>query len=592
MLRLCKGLTAPTFEEGKNMRYRTYCMRLGIALAAASMLATTAFAQTCVQDEYNSFNGTHKTLSCTANDVSLAGVQPGSINVFTGGIGDKCVTGGTFSFTANFNIKTSSSSARSNIGVFFAGGSQTEAKTGTCSSAILSEQHACGVVNGVSTATCGSTQYEELDQSINGETPGAFGCGDTSSSDGGGTGIQQSVLEVDNVTCPTTAPPCPSGIGLDGQTCMALNYCTSWYQPAKGMPVCESPTWSWVSAAVPGTSSKCSCGIVYVPVQPIQPAISVAKSCDIGSDTTANQTTCHAGAEGNDVTYTVTVTNTTPNPSVEGGVIIDQICDNQYGSIYRSSSAPSSLAACAAGAITSVTPTFDGCSTYDVTTTAATCTFTVTHGENLTVTDQATVYGHSDKSSSSTATPETTNTVTVDSTDAPTTVSTSVSIDAPNHACVTLPYTVTVQNTSSADESVTLATTGTFGITGYVPALNDSITFGDVTRTHGDAATSGAVTSTTCGQVSGGGVFSQTLAPGTGTAPTTDGGKYTCTFNGVICGTPTSTSVASCAAGLSTQTQIQPNLRGDDAAPNADTITVSAETFTANVCLVQSGSGS
>lgn len=575
------------------MRYRTNYMRLGIALAAASMLATTAFAQNdkCTQDAYNSFNGTHKTLSCTANDVSIAGVVPGTISVFSGGIAnsDKCVSGGTFSFTAEFNISTTSSSARSNIGVFFAGGSQTQAKTGQCSDAILSEPHPCAFVNGVATGTCGSSQYEELDQSINGETPGTFGCGDTASSDGGGTGIQQSVLEVDGVTCPTTAPPCPSGIGLDGQTCMALNYCTSWYQPAKGMPVCESPTWSWVPPAVPGTSSKCDCGIVYVPVQPVQPAISVAKSCDIGSDTTQNQTTCHAGAEGNNVTYTVTVTNATP--AGEGGVIIDQICDNQYGSIYRNSSAPSSLAACAAGAITTVTPTFNGCSTYDVTSVAATCTFTVTHGENLTVVDKATVYGHSDFTSSGTsAPPQDTNTVTVDSTDAPTTASTSLSIDAPNYACVTLPYTVTVQNTSAADESVTLAATGTFGVTGYVPALNDSITFGDITRTHGNSATSGSVTSTTCGQASGGGAFSQTLNPGTGTPPTTDGGKYTCTFNGVICGTPTSTSVANCAAGLSAQSQINPNLTGDDAAPNADTITVTAHTFTANVCLVQSGS--
>lgn len=575
------------------MTYRTHCTRLGIALAAAAMLATPVFGQNqlCIQDAYNYPSGT-KSLSCTANDVSIANVVPGTVTVFSGGVTgspDECLSGGTFSFTAEFNIKTTSSSARSNIGIFFAGGSQTQAKTGQCSDSILAPVHSCAVVNGVPTGSCGSNQYEELDTSINGETAANYGCGDTASSDGSGTGIQQSVLEVDGVTCPTTAVPCPTGIGLNNQTCMALNYCTGWYQPAKGMPVCSSPTWSWVQTAIPGTSSKCDCSVVYVPIQPVQPAISVAKNCNIGSDTTAGLTTCHAGAEGNTVKYTVTITNTTP--SGEGGVNIDQICDNQYGTIYRWSSAPSTLAACSAGAITSVTPTFGGCSTYDVKSTAAVCTFTVTHGENLSVVDKATVYAQSDLAANTPATPTDSNTVTVDSTDAPTTVSTSLSLGSPQYACVTLPFTVTVQNTSSADENVTLSTVGTYGATGYVPALLDTITFGDVTHTHGDSATSGSVTSTTCAPApGGGGSFSTILSSGTGTPPTTDGGKYTCTFNGVICGVPTGTAVTNCAAGLSAQSKITPNLTGDDAAPNADSITVSASTFTANVCLVQSGS--
>ena len=176
------------------MNSRTGCIKLAFALAAAAVVATPAFAQNqaCVQDAYNSFNGSNKNLSCTANDVSIARVESGSVHVFSGGLGDnsnKCIAGGTFSFTANFAISTNSSSARSNIGVYFAGGNQQQALTGSCSDAILSKPHACAFVNGVSQANCGSNEYEELDQSINGETAAAFGCGDTSSNDGSNTGI-------------------------------------------------------------------------------------------------------------------------------------------------------------------------------------------------------------------------------------------------------------------------------------------------------------------------------------------------------------------------------------------------------------------
>jgi hypothetical protein len=150
---------------------------------------------------------------------------------------------------------------------------------------------------------------------------------------------------------------------------------------------------------------------------------------------------------------------------------------------------------------------------------------------------------------------------------------------------------VTVQNTSSADESVTLATVSAFGQAGYVPALNDTKTFGDVTRTHGDAATQGSVTTTTCAPVpAGGGSFSTTLAYGTDGPPSTNGGTYSCGFSGVICGVPNSTNVANCADGLTAQAQITPHLTGDDAAPNADTITVTAHALNGNICLQSTGS--
>lgn len=603
------------------MNSRTGCIRAVFALVAAAVTATPAFATgTCVQDEYNSFNGTNKTLSCTANDVSLATAS--NVVVFQGGLNDgsnKCIAGSPFSFTANFAIKTTSSSARSNIGVFFAGAGQTQAKTGTCSSAILAPVHSCAVVNGVATGSCGSSEYEELDQSINGETAAAHGCGDTSSADGGGTGIQHSVLEVDNVTCPTstTAVTCPAGSGATG-SCLALNYCTSWYQPANGMPVCESPTWSWVGAAIPGTSSKCDCSIVYIPVQPITPSISVSKACNIGG---SDSTSCALGAEGGTVTYKVSITDSTP--AGQGGVILDQICDNRYGTVYRNSTLTTTqLAACDTSAADGIIGSIDSGSFACTNTTTvngqydiangqtAVCSFTVAHGENLSVTDTATVYTQSDTAANTPATPQPTNTVTVTSSDAPTTAKTSSSVEAaPGAACVTARFDVTVRNTSLADESVTLnSATG-------VPALNETKTpFGNISALSGDAHTNGSVLGTTCGVAVGspglgtlsgvnasttnGGAYPATLNSGTTavspatTPPTsTDGGTYSCKFDGVVCGTPAAITGTTCAYGLSTQISITPNLTGDDVSPApADVITVTANTLTANICLAITGS--
>src|SRR5262249_28263379 len=111
-------------------------------------------------------------------------------------------------------------------------------------------------------------------------------------------------------------------------------------------------------------------------------------------------TTCNLFPEGGQVTYTVTVTN----GSNFGNIVVDQVCDSAYGKIYRSSTAPSTLAQCAAGgqcaAPNNVPGT--GCATSttcnattlgDIATTG-TCTFTVTQDEALTVTDIVSISGH------------------------------------------------------------------------------------------------------------------------------------------------------------------------------------------------------
>ncbi len=561
------------------------------AMLAIGLSPAPAFAQNCLQDEYTAAGGGK--LQCTANDVSVAAVDPTSINIFSGGVGDKCLAGQSFSFTANFEILTTSKSSRSNIGIYFGTG-QSNALSGTCTNNIIAPQHSCAG----GSAMCGSVQYDELD-------PSPDNCGDTSSTDTSpqfGAGTEADVFEVDNVTCPVTG------------TSLSLPVCTSWQVPGKTI-LCQSPapSYPWEPAAIPGSPSKCSCGFVSIPVQPVQPAATVAKSCNTAGTSGTGQTFCDAAAEGGTVTYHVTITNTTP--SAEGGIVVDQICDSAYGNVFTVSGFAGT--ACPTGTVGTVITTT--CGATDIPNGGSTtCDFTASQGENASVTDSVTVQGHSDLSASAKFGPDTSNTVTVISGDAPTTAKTNKGLaPGPHFACVTLTYTATATNTSSADESLTLNPAN------GQPALNDSF-FGDITTTHGSASVAGSVTGTTCGvatsssgqgtlaNLSGAGAFPQTLAAGTGTPPTSNGGFYTCKFDGVICGTPgpivttpgvctsgtcsagnvgascstNSDCNVTCAEGLQNLDTVTANLTGDDP---EDTITQTENQFTANVCLVQSG---
>ncbi len=521
---------------------------IGFSAVPASAQSTTSTG-TCVQDEYNSLNGTNKTLSCTASDVTTAGIVPGSESVI-GGSGDKCLATSQFNFVATFEILTTSNKTRSNIGVYFGTG-QSNAISGTCSDEILAPQHPCP---GDPNKQCGNlyNSYEELDTSINGEpactgasTDTACGCGDSSSTDDKTpllSGYQEAVFEVDNVTCPLSAPPCPASAGEPaGTDCMALPVCTSWWQPTSTMPECLTSysAYSWRPQAVPGTSSKCSCNTLYIPIQPITPSITVAKSCNTTTSTRSNLTSCDEGygdVTSNNVTYHVTVTNT----SNIGGIIIDQICDNVYGTIYRSASFTG--ASCPTGSIggsgslisTTCTSSVPGDIAFGA---SESCDFVAHQNENLSETDTVSVYAHSDEQTTApiaiSPNPTTSNTVTVTSEDSPTTASTTKGLAGTEADCVTARYNVTVSNTSSADESISLS------------GLTDSV-YGDISSLHssGTAGTPGyvAVTGTTCGQPvpSGstpGGIGTLSAANGAGNFPSSvaPSGTYTCQFDGEFC---------------------------------------------------------
>jgi len=561
------------------------------ALLAMAILVAPAFAQNnCLKD-------VSRANSCTANDVSIAAVQSSSVNVYQGGIvgTNQCIEKGKFSFTATFEVKTTSSSTRSNIGIFFGTG-QNSALNGTCTNQILAPLHPCAFVNGVATATCGDSQYSEKDQSINGE-PGVqatqASCGDTASGDSStqfGAGTHAATLDVDNVTCPAAGSSCPAGSGITGP-CLQLPVCTSWYQPANGMPVCESPSetaptqsYPWVPAAIPGAPSKCTCGTLFVPVIPVTVAPKVAKACTTAltntapsfdfSGTTGSGTpnSCDAGAEGSQVTYTVAIKSTATLAG--NNTVVDQVCDSVYGNIFTVAgfagpACPKGAAgldgtatnvSCPPGGTTGIGPGA-----------TATCTFTATVGENLAgLTDTVSASGHSSLDSSSTFTNTQSNSVTVTSSDAPSSETTTKSLNSLVHGCATLRLAVDVHNSSRADETLTLS------------ALNDSVV-GDITSVHG------SVFGTTCGQPTtntNGGTLSGTA--GAGALPTTiaPGADYSCKFDAQICGDLTTITLPNppggTCLGLTETDKVTPTLAGDEG--TGETVTHTDNTLTENVC--------
>jgi hypothetical protein len=510
------------------MSCRTNCCKtlvLVTVLLAMAVLATPAFAQsnTCIQNEYNLQQGVSATgttgstkLNCTANDVRVAEVT-NIRDPQTGATLSSCIGGTTFSFIADFKIVTSSSQSRENIGLYIATNSTTQALTGSCVDNIISPQHQCtGAAAGI---LCGSDNYHSTD-------PAPDNCGDTSSNDVSptlGTGAEKVTLKIDNFSC--TAPA--------GSNQLVLPNCTSWQIPG-GTIECISPSPAFpypfngpggTPTAVPGTKSKCNCGVIPLAITVQSPSVTVKKTCNTVDNTqtpdfttsppTPNSCTIHP--EGGTVTYTVAVTNT----SNFGSIVVDQVCDSAYGNIFTVSgfSGP----ACAAGTVG--TSTGSTCGAMTVASGATqTCTFTADQAEELTVNNIASVRGHG--SANGIFGPSSSNQVTVVSNEAPTTGTITKTFVGNTAGCATVRYGVEVKNTSAAgtDETLTLS------------ALSDSA-FGSITTVHGSGNNS--VLGTTCNvATNASGLGTLSGSSGAGALPVTipvNNGTYTCQFDGQIC---------------------------------------------------------
>ena len=629
-----------------------------LVLLAVAFLPTPASAQvaqgTCLQDEFNVFNGDTSTtcaaspssvaLGCSAGDVSVSTVAPSSVhNITNPNLGASCFQNLPFDFVAEFEIVTTSRSSRSNVGLYFATlppcsatvttncnppepahsspGGTSGALCGKCSDNIISPRtatvggtspHLCPGTNFV----CGSDNYHELDGS-----PTTDNCGDTSSSDvstdfGNAKGAEGVVVEVTGMFCGGPTAPCVSD---PTKQCLVMNYCTSWQIPG-GVQTCSSTpgTWPYVDAATPPNGSKCNCSTVLLPITPISVTATAKKAFTTSittgpADFTGNVPTpnnCDAGIEGQAAaTYYVNIGATASGGS---SVIVDQICDTAYGTIYddglmNTATPPARVfPTCPAGSIGG-TLSSNSCSSGLTFTPPATgqCNFTAPAiGELKTVSDQVTASGHSSITQTSTFTTAQSNQVMVHSQDAPTSATATKSYVSTIAACATARLSVVVANTSAFDEQETLS------------ALSDTI-YGDLTSckgtTNGCTSTgNGNILGTTCGVTAGspglgtlsgvnatstscvasggtpptftscnGGALPATLPGGTGTVanPTsTNGGVYQCEFDVQFCGGLDANGCISAQPD-----SVNATLKGDETADTA--FTQSANTLHVTSCI-------
>jgi hypothetical protein len=536
---------------------RTDCCKknsLIVALFAVAILATSASAQTCLQNEYNQVN--KQKLNCTANDVRIAKVT-NIRDPLTGATLTSCINGALFDFIADFEIVTTSAQARENIGLYIASNSQTQALTGACVDNIISPQHPCHTGSSI---MCGSDNYHETDAPPD-------NCGDTSSSDNSttfGAGAEKVTLEIDNFLCQAPA----------GSNQVQLPNCTSWQIPGGTIQcVSASPSFPYPfdannkPEAIPGSPSKCNCGIIPLGVTVQNPSVAVTKACTTNATPGNTNTTCSITPEGGSVTYTVTV----DNQSNFGDIVVDQICDDQYGNIFTASGF---TPACPAGTIgTKGALVSTTCSALTVSKgTPQACTFTATQVEDVTVTDTVTIKGHG--ATAGTFGPSSSNSVTVVSHEADTTATVTKSVVSTTAGCATVRYGVDVQDTSAAgsDETVTLS------------ALNDSA-FGSITSVHD------SVLGTTCGiatNVSGLGTLSGSSGAGTLSTTIAVGGHYTCQFDAQFCGALTSITLpdASTCNGIKHSNKVT----GTEAGDESETVTESANTLTVYECFTSTSS--
>jgi hypothetical protein len=542
------------------------------ALLAMAILAAPALGQVgtlCMQSQYKA-DGNNQKLNCTANDVSIAFADNArDLNGVPYGPNNGCQAGSTFSFVADFHVVTTATQ-RENIGLYFetkGSGNAITGASGTCWDNIISPPHkvagdtVCLGSGATADATCtGAGTYEQLDASPD-------TCGDISTSDNN----QIITVEVDNAVCVA---------GANGM--LLLPNAVSWQQQG-GTLLCQSgPTnYPFSANAIPGAPSKCSHNDTFtVPIVVQSPQVSVSKTCDIGGGPLSS---CDFGAtvEGGNVTYTITVTNT----STFGSVTLDQICDSYYGNIATASgftpACGSGTGTPNSGSVTCVLPHTLAASGQAGN--SYSCQFQATQGESATVMDIATANGVG--TNGTTPFTGSSTQVTVKSGEAASTATITKSYNSTTAACATVRYQADVANTSGGDETVTMS-----GLT------DDGF---DLTKINTDANNSTSpVIGTTCGVATGRGSLTPVCDTvtthkctsgnvGTSCTQASDcalaggafaGTPYTCHFDAQFCGTPA--AIANEGNCISHKDTVTGTATGDE----AETVSVTAGTITVDEC--------
>jgi hypothetical protein len=466
---------------------------LGVLVVGGLLLgAQPASAQTCIQDVWKA-HGNTQNLTCTAKDVTLS--QATNIDISTGGVcvGGvcKCFEGVDVTFTATFEMDLTADT-RYDVGFYIAtdGGGADGALTGQCTATAS-----------LASNTTRPGNFINLDGS-----PDV--CGDIT----GPLGTAHNPLFVMS-TVTTKCVAGPSGN-------LELPFCTTWRQPGSNQVCLGTGNKTTTNDVFPGSPSKCNCGTLEVPIEPVPPDITVVKTAL--DPATVLET-------GGDASYSVTVTNNNvvlpftlarstdpatcatdpPGPSsVPCG-----LTDDKYGDITVVHAANTSCTGSATPgvcqAVTATTCQPDGnTATCELGGSIAagaqcTCTFTgtVPAGDFPgSFTDVVTVCG-SDPAGRSLCKSDDAVVTYLDVAKPPT-----LSKTATGTACrIDVTYAVVVTNGSTFD-TLTLKT------------LNDDV-YGNITQVQGN------VISTTCGQAPPAG-------PGTLPALIAVSGNYTCSFVG------------------------------------------------------------
>lgn len=532
------------------------CMTFVFVLLALAVVATPAFAQTsqpaCLSDEDATIAKHLGGSTCTANDVRVAeAVNPRAAD---GTPIPTCFAGTKFSFIADFEVVTTATS-RQNIGFFM----RTDGKTptgatcsasspstcnsaefsGTCVDNIVSPLHdpgQAGVTNCVQGGTglqcLGSSTYTEDTATHNGSPDN---CGDTHSADS----PEFITIAVNDIVCPAV-----------GSTFLLPN-CTTWWQPTDKFPNCESDPnqgWPWEPAAIAGTTSKCNCSAVTIPITPISITATAQKACNTSiTNTTANVTPgnaapvlCDEGPEtGSAPTYYVGITPSATAPSGTT-LVVDQVCDTAFGTVYDDNLKVNNVRVFAPcnGGTSNLAATNGNCPPTDFSSGTGTCHFsTAALGTELSsVSDQVSASMHLQTADGTLVAKTTTlnsNSVKVFTTEAQTTTTTSKQYNSTIGACATVRYNVTVADSSTVtEESVTLS------------KLSDNV-YGNINAcTNANCTNTGGilVLGTNCLLGAGVGTLAGTNATLGGNNVTTAGSvtipgnqSYTCQFDGQFC---------------------------------------------------------
>ena len=528
-----------------------------VALLAMAIMAMPASAQTCLSDVDATIAKHLGGSTCTAQDVKVAeAVNPRNAD---GTQIKTCFAGTKFSFIADFEVVTTATS-RENIGFYMRTDGITPTGTnskcnpsdpttyqfcnaaefsGTCVDNIVSPLHDPGaagvstcVQSGTGTQCLGSAAYTEDTPTL--KSGAADNCGDTHSA----SSPQFITIAVNDIVCPAV-----------GSTFLLPN-CTTWWQPTDTFPACFSPSgqgWPWEPAAVAGTTSKCNCSAVNIPITPISITASAQKACTTSiTNGTVNVTPgnaapvlCDEGPEaGSQPTYTVGITPSATAPSGTS-LVVDQICDTAFGTVYDDNLTVNNarvFVACKPGT-SALTATNVDCPPTDFSSGTGTCHFTTAAlGTELSsVSDEVSASMHITNSTGAvlakTTTPNS-DQVKVFTTEAQTTTTTSKQYSATIGACATVEYNVAVANSSAAEESVTLS------------ALADNV-YGNINAcTNANCTNTGGilVLGTNCLLATGVGTLAGTHASVGGTNVTTAGSvtipgnsSYTCKFDGQFC---------------------------------------------------------